>query len=96
VIHSFRDPRTKDLFERKASSRARKLPEDVQERARDKLDILNAATSIEDLAKVPGNNLEALKGDLAGFHSIRINKQWRIVFKWEGGAAKEVKIDDYH
>jgi proteic killer suppression protein len=96
VIIGFGDATTKDLFERKSSARARKFPPDVKERALDKLDLLNAAISLDDLSKIPGNNLEALKGDLQGFHSIRVNDQWRVVFKWEGEGAKEVKIDDYH
>lgn len=96
MITSFGDATTKDLFEKKNSARARKFPPDVKERALDKLDLLNAAISLEDLGKIPGNNLEALKGDLQGFHSIRINDQWRVVFKWEGSGPKEVKIDDYH
>jgi proteic killer suppression protein len=96
VISSFGDSRTKDLFQRKSSARARKIPEDVRGRALDKLDILDASVSLEGLARIPGNRLEALQGDLAGYHSIRINDQWRIVFKWEEGAAKDVRVDDYH
>lgn len=96
MISSFSDATTKDLFERKNSARARKFPPDVRARALDKLDLLNAAISLDDLGKIPGNNLEALKGNLAGLHSIRINDQWRIVFKWEGSDAKEVHITDYH
>ena len=96
MISSFSDATTRDLFERKNSARARKFPPDVRDRALDKLDLLNAAISLDDLGKIPGNNLEALKGDLAGFHSIRINDQWRVVFKWAGSDATEVRIADYH
>jgi toxin HigB-1 len=96
VISSFSDATTGDLFERKNSARARKFPLDVRARALDKLDLLNAAISLDDLGKIPGNKLEALKGDLAGYHSIRINDQWRVVFKWEGSDADEVRITDYH
>lgn len=61
-----------------------------------KLDILNAAQSLEDLKSPPGNRFEALKGNFAGFHSIRINAQWRIVFRWENANAYDVHIVDYH
>lgn len=96
MITSFGDATTEDLFKRKNSARARKFPPDVKDRAIDKLDLLNAVISLDDLGKIPGNKLEPLKGDLAGYHSIRINDQWRVVFKWEDGGAKEVKVDDYH
>lgn len=58
--------------------------------------MLNAARELRDLHSPPGNRLEALKGDLAGLHSIRINRQWRIIFRWEAAEAKEVRIVDYH
>jgi proteic killer suppression protein len=61
-----------------------------------KLDVLNAAGRLSDLASPPGNRLEALRGKLRGRHSIRINDQWRIVFRWEGSDAHEVRITDYH
>ena len=65
-------------------------------RAVRKLDILNAAQDIEDLRSPPGNRLEELKGDLKGFHSIRANGQWRVVFRWEGAHAHDVRLCDYH
>lgn len=58
--------------------------------------MLNAAHKLDDLKIPPGNRLESLKGDLLGFHSIRINDQWRIIFRWENNKVKEVKIIDYH
>jgi proteic killer suppression protein len=61
-----------------------------------KLDMLNAAADLNDLNTPPGNRLEALKGDLKGFHSIRVNMQWRIIFKWRGGGAHDVSLIDYH
>lgn len=61
-----------------------------------KLDMIDAATVLDDLRAPPGNRLEALKGDRAGQHSVRINDQWRIVFVWRDGAAHEVEIVDYH
>ena len=61
-----------------------------------RLDRLEAATSLSDLAALPGNRLEMLKGDRAGQYSIRINDQWRICFKWKDGNASDVEIADYH
>ena len=61
-----------------------------------KLDMLDYAHELTDLASPPGNRLEALKGDLAGYHSIRINDQWRICFRWKNGDALNVEIADYH
>ncbi len=58
--------------------------------------MLDAATSLNDLLTPPGNNLEALGGDLEGFHSIRANQQWRIIFRWDQGDAFDVQIIDYH
>ena len=64
--------------------------------ARRKLDLLDYAGLLTDLASPPGNRLEALKGDLAGLHSIRINDQWRVVFRWTASGPEEVDIRDYH
>lgn len=75
---------------------ARRLPTDIQRIARRKLRMLDAATALEELRVPPGNRLEALKGDRAGQHSIRINDQWRICFVWDGDGAREVEIVDYH
>lgn len=61
-----------------------------------KLDMLDYASALSDLASPPGNRLEALKGDLTGFHSIRINDQWRVVFKWTADGPNEVDVRDYH
>jgi len=61
-----------------------------------KLDMLDYATALKDLASPPGNRLEALKGKLDGFHSIRINDQWRVVFRWTASGPAEVNIRDYH
>ena len=74
----------------------RKIPNQLWEKAADKLDLLDAAKTLVDLRVPPGNRLERLKGDLSGYHSIRINDQWRIIFRWEDGDAYEVKIVDYH
>jgi toxin HigB-1 len=96
VIVSFLDGATEDLYHGTASARVRRFPQDVATRALDKLAVLDAATDVNDLRVPPGNHLEQLKGDLAGCWSIRVNQQWRIVFKWEGGNATEVRLVDYH
>jgi len=72
------------------------LPQNIQLIARKKLVILDAAPELNDLRIPPGNQLEALKGDRKGQHSIRINNQWRICFKWSAEDAYNVEITDYH
>jgi proteic killer suppression protein len=72
------------------------FPTDVAKVARRKLVQLNNATRLGDLVAPPGNRLEALRGDLAGKHSIRINDQWRIVFRWTEQGPEEVEVVDYH
>jgi proteic killer suppression protein len=72
------------------------LPKNIQGVARKKLVILDAAVDLNDLRVPPGNRLEALRGNRKGQHSIRINDQWRICFKWRNGSAYEVEITDYH
>ena len=76
--------------------RSRKLPSDIQDRALDRLKMLNRAKSIDDLRSPPSNRLHELTGDRAGQHSISINMQWRICFVWKDGAATSVEIVDYH
>jgi len=93
VIRSFSDSQTAALFDRQP---ARKLPADIQSVALRKLRQLDAAEKLEDLRAVPGNRLEKLAGNRSGQHSIRINKQWRICFRWHEGDANEVEIVDYH
>ena len=96
MIASFGDKATEDLFHGRPTRRARRIPADIVSGALRRLDILNAARQISDLSAPPGNRLEALRGDLRGSHSIRINERWRIVFRWVGGDAHEVRIVDYH
>ena len=74
----------------------RKLPPDVRRVALRKLVLLDAAESLEDLRMPPGNRLEKLAGNRAGQHSIRINDQWRVCFRWKDGDAEDVEIVDYH
>ena len=87
--------RTEDLYHGNDTARVRKLPQDVVARALDKLTVLNFATSIQDLRSPPSNHLEELKGDRKGYHSIKVNKQWRLVFRW-GNGAHDVELVDYH
>lgn len=99
MIISFADQETEDLYHGIDSKKARKrLTKTLWEKAQTKLDMLNKARMLMDLKAPPNNRLEKLEGDLAGKHSIRINDQYRIVFKWEQDncGASEVKITDYH
>ena len=93
VIESFGDSATENIYR---GLRVRGLPGDIQERARRKLRMINQARIVEDLQIPPGNRLEQLKGNLNGFWSIRINQQWRIIFRWQDGTKQEVTIIDYH
>jgi proteic killer suppression protein len=92
VIRSFADKRTEALH--RGESVVEWRP--IEGAARRKLDMLDAANRLFDLRAPPGNRLEALKGDRAGQHSIRINDRWRICFVWRDGAADAVEIVDYH
>jgi proteic killer suppression protein len=96
MIVSFGDEATADLFHGRRTSRVRRLPQNVSRRAINKLDVINAATQLVDLRSPPGNRLEALRGDWQGYHSIRVNNQWRIVFQWANGEAHDVALIDYH
>ncbi|MEX2396033.1 MAG: type II toxin-antitoxin system RelE/ParE family toxin, partial [Balneolales bacterium] len=93
---SFGDKATSDLFHGISSSKVRKLPTQILDSAIYKLDILNAGTSLDDLRSPPGNRVEAMRGDYKGYRSIRINAQWRIVFRWQDSSAFDVAIVDYH
>ena len=96
MITSFGDKATSDLFNGMRSRQSRKLPNQIHEIALYKLDVINAAQALDDLRSPPGNRLEALRGELKGFHSIRINNQWRIIFRWSENNAGDVQIIDYH
>jgi proteic killer suppression protein len=75
---------------------SRKLPHEIQRIAARKLEMITAATTLDALRVPPANRLEALRGERAGQHSIRINRQWRICFVWRNGDAFDVEIVDYH
>ena len=93
MIKSFKCKETEKIWNGIVS---KKLPREIQEVARRKLRMINNSIDINDLRIPPANRLEKLKGDLGEFYSIRINSQWRIVFRWENGNAFKVEILDYH
>jgi proteic killer suppression protein len=93
MIASFLDKETERLWQ---SGKNRRLPADLQRRAFKKLAILNAAIMLDNLKVPPGNQLEALRGNRAGQHSILVNDQYRICFVWRDGNAFAVEIVDYH
>jgi toxin HigB-1 len=93
MIRDFKDDIAKAVFD---GENPKGFPSDILKVARRKLRYLNAATLLEDLKAPPGNRLEALKGDRAGQHSIRINDQFRVCFKWTAEGPTEVEITDYH
>lgn len=96
MIRNFSSKCAKDVFNGNNSRHARKLPANLHKKAQILLDQLNAITRIETLQIPPSNHLEKLKGDLKLFWSLRINIQWRIIFRWEEQDAKDVDIIDYH
>ena len=96
VIKSFGNDTAQDIYNGDNTKEARKLPRNLWSIAARKLDQLNAAFQLSDLRIPPGNRLEILRGDLAGYHSIRINDQYRILFKWNEDGPERVKIVDYH
>jgi len=93
MIRGFRDGETEKIW---SGLRSRRLPPEIQDKALIKLRLLNRAIRLDDLRIPPGNRLESLHGDRAGQHSIRINQQWRICFRWIEGGADDVEIVDYH
>lgn len=93
MIRSFADRETERLFKR---TRVKRIPANLQRVALRKLRMLHRSINLKDLRVPPANRLEALKGDRKGQHSIRINDQFRICFRWEAGDAYDVEIVDYH
>jgi proteic killer suppression protein len=96
MITSFGNKLAKDLVEETFSKEVRSFPESLHRATRKKLAMLHAAKAVGDLRVPPGNRLERLKGKLFDFYSIRINDQWRIVFRFGDGNASEVQVEDYH
>lgn len=93
MIISFGTKETEKIWN---GERVKKLPNEIQETARRKLRMLNNSQNIGDLQIPPSNRLEKLKGSLKDFYSIRVNDQWRIIFRWKKSNASEVEIVDYH
>lgn len=93
MIRNFNDREAEKVW---SGTVSRRLPVEIQTVARRKLRMLNNAASLDDLRIPPANRLEALKADRKGQHSIRINDQWRICFRWRDGDAHDVEIVDYH
>ena len=93
MILSFGSKDTQKIW---GGERVKKIPNEIQEIGRRKLRMLNNSQNLTDLQIPPSNKLEKLKGNLKEYYSIRINDQWRIVFKWSNGNASEVEILDYH
>ena len=96
MIRSYGDSATANLVAGKISAKSRRIPADIRTRALEKIILIDTATSINDLRIPSGNHLEALTGKFIGFHSIRINQQWRIVFRWTDLGVEDVQIVDYH
>lgn len=93
MIKSFSDKESEQFY---VTGKSRKIPSTIHKVALRKLDYLNSAFELDDLKVPPANRLEKLSGDLKGFYSIGINKQYRVIFKFENNNAYEVKITDYH
>jgi len=96
MIVSFRDRGTEDIFNGENTDARQTCPETIRGVARRELDQINQAVRFEDLAAPPANRLETLRGDRHGQHSIRINEQYRVCFRWTEQGAEEVEITDYH
>ncbi|MBP9706501.1 MAG: type II toxin-antitoxin system RelE/ParE family toxin [Oligoflexales bacterium] len=97
MIANFANAGTEDIFLLASTKASRKvLPIKLHPIAKRKLNWINDATKLQDLKAPPSNHLEKLSGNLSGFHSIRINDQYRIIFEWDNGNAKNVEIMDYH
>ena len=96
MIVTFLSETTRDIYDGSESKQARKVPQTIWKAAQRKLDLLNAAYSLNDLKAPPANRLEALKGNLKGKYSIRINDQYRLIFEFRNGNTYEVEIIDYH
>jgi proteic killer suppression protein len=96
MIRSFGNKLTEDVFLGRRTKRVLKLDAGLLRTTERKLDMIEAAARLDDLRVPPGNRLEAPRGDLGGLHSVRVNDQWRIVFRWSEGGADEVRLVDYH
>ncbi|HEX4044118.1 MAG TPA: type II toxin-antitoxin system RelE/ParE family toxin [Gammaproteobacteria bacterium] len=96
MIKNFKTKKAQDIFDGVMSRSAREIPINLHVKARRLFDQINAATQIDTLRVPPGNNLEKLKGNLKDYWSVRVNKQWRVIFMWKNGEVYNVDIIDYH
>lgn len=96
MIRTLADDTTRDIWNGVNSKAARRILRELWPNVRRKLDQIDAVTRLEDLRVPPGNNLHALGGDMRGLHAVRVNDQYRIVFRFEGGDAFDVRCTDYH
>jgi proteic killer suppression protein len=96
MIRSFGNQLAQDLFDDKKTKHTRQFPSELYRVARRKILYLHDAEELMDLRVPPGNKLEALKGNLKGYNSIRINDQWRVIFVWTDGGPSDVQVLDYH
>ena len=96
MIRGFGNQLAEDLYYDRRTKATRSFPPELRRIARRKILFLHEAAELRDLRSPPGNKLEALRGNWNGFHSIRINDQWRVVFVWKGSDAYEVEVVDYH
>jgi proteic killer suppression protein len=96
VIRALADDTTRDIWNGVNSKAARRIPRELWPNLRRKLDQIDAVASLDDLKVPPGNRLHPLGGDMRGFHAVRVNDQYRIVFRFEGGDAFDVRCTDYH
>jgi proteic killer suppression protein len=96
MLISFGDRTTEDVYHGRGTKAARKFSRDLWARIQMKLDVLNASTTLDDIRVPPSNRLEKLRGELDGFYSIRINNQYRIVFRFRDGNCEDVRCTDYH
>ena len=96
MIRTLADDTTQDIWNGVNSKAARRIPRELWPNVRRKLDQIDAVTRLEDLRVPPGNNLHALGGDMRGLHAVRVNDQYRIVFRFQGGDAFDIRCTDYH
>lgn len=96
MVVGFADGTTEDIYHGHDTKAARRVPKGIWPVAQRKIDMLNATAVLNDLRSPPGNRLERLRRNLAGMYSSRVNDQWRIIFRFEGGNGFDVRIADYH
>jgi proteic killer suppression protein len=96
VIRTLADDATRDIWNGVNTKAARRIPRELWPIVRRKMDQIDAVTRLEDLKVPPGNRLHALTGDLRGWHAVRVNDQYRIVFRFDGAVAFDVRCTDYH